>query len=88
MGEGEVMRLERANLLLEKGTMKRLKEICKQFDPAHSISASDLVRFALHEVYGIEFCSVHTWEDIIRKEVKHIKEKEKFKERGEASKNT
>ena len=76
------MALERGEFRLERGTGKRLKEICKQFDPGHSVSASDLVRFALHEVYGIEFSSVHTWEDIIRKEVKHIKEKEKFKERG------
>jgi len=76
------LKVKRTNVLLGPSTMERLKEICKQFHPIHRISASDLVRFALYEVYGINFISVHTWGDSIRKELRFIKEKEKFKEKG------
>lgn len=77
-----ILKMKRTNVLLQPNTMERLKEICKQFPPIHRISASDLVRFALYEVYGIDFISVHTWGESIRNELKFIKEKEKFKEKG------
>ncbi|MBA7523437.1 hypothetical protein ES705_15564 [subsurface metagenome] len=70
------MALERASIMLEAGTIKELKEISKKIDNFYSVSASDLIRFALHEVYGVEFSSSHTWESNLRESIKKIREVE------------
>lgn len=67
------MALERASIMLEAGTIKELKEISKKIDTLYSVSASDLIRFALHEVYGIKFSSAHTWENSLRRSLEEIK---------------
>jgi len=70
------MAVERATVMLEAGTIKELKEIGKKIDHLWNVSASDLIRFALHEVYGMKFSSAHTWEDTLRRHLEEIREGE------------
>ena len=69
------MVLARTNIYLEPETKKKLEEIAQGLRPAFSVTVSDLVRFALHEVYGIKFRPIHIWERDLKKKIQIIKGK-------------
>lgn len=73
------MALKRVNVILEKDTIKRLKKIITDLQIVYSVSPSDLIRFALFEIYGIPFNSCHTSSFRLKEEIDLFKtQKEKF----------
>lgn len=69
------MALKRVNVCLEEETIPKLQKIAKGFESYYGVSASDLIRFALHEFYGIKFTSVHIWEDSLKEKIRKFKSK-------------
>jgi len=69
------MALKRVNVYLEEETVPTLQKIARQFESYYGVSASDLIRFALHEFYGIKFTSVHIWEDGLKEKIRKFRSK-------------
>jgi len=70
--------LKRTNVFLEEETIPELKKIAKDIG-YYGISASDLIRYALKEVYGLPFSTTHVWEDRLKEGLKKFKSKQKSK---------
>lgn len=69
------MALKRVNVCLEEETIPQLQKIAKGFESYYGVSASDLIRFALHEFYGIKFTSVHIWENGLKEKIRKFRSK-------------
>lgn len=69
------MALKRVNVCLEEETIPKLQEIARGFESYYGVSASDLIRFALYELYGIRFTSVHIWEDSLKEKIRNFRSK-------------
>lgn len=72
------MTLKRTNVHLEKETMPELKKIAKEIR-YWGVSASDLIRYALKEVYGLPFNTTHVWVDRLKEGLKKYRSKQKSK---------
>lgn len=68
------MALKRTNVFLEENTIGKLNEIAKKMDIGYwnSLTASDLIRFALRKVYGLHFTSIHVYEGRIEEGLKKV----------------
>lgn len=67
----------RVNVFLDGRVYNKLEEIKEKVQDSdlgmpycYSISRADLIRFALHYTYNLEFSDIHTWEDQLERALK------------------
>ena len=71
------MSLVKTCIYLDPGTKEELEKIAQRLRSisAFTITKSDLIRFALHEVYGTKFRPVHIWESDLKEKIQLIKKR-------------